>query len=144
MTIFYRWTEKNSPDIPNFKTRKLTYTYGGTSSSKAFWVFESSSEYRPGAGIMKDRILLAFDFGNMDTTVIKNQENWIDFESEDFKGETRHPAQIIIKSNERGAYGIGALVRGFLTVSAIRLATKKEVADALGLSQMEVKSNQTW
>ena len=76
----------------------------------------------PGKGIMKDRILLAFDFGEHYTTVVSNPENFIDFESEDFKGETRHPTQVIIKSNETGAYGIGAMIRGFLMVRDIRLA----------------------
>ena len=61
-----------------------------------------------------------------------------------FKGETKHPTEVIIKSNERGAYGIGAMIRGFLQVSSIRLATKREVADALGVSQLEVKSNPAW
>ncbi len=144
MTYVYRWTDANSPDIPNYKSKKLTYSYGGRSSDKAFWVFDKNSAYRPGKGIMKDRILLAFDFGEHYTTVVANPDNFINFESEDFKGETRHPTQVIVKSNEAGAYGIGAMIRGFLMVRDIRLATRKEMAAALGLKEIEVPAGQRW
>ncbi|CBS87142.1 protein of unknown function [Azospirillum lipoferum 4B] len=93
---------------------------------------------------MKDRILLAFDFGEHYTTVVTNPENFVDFESEEFKGETRHPTQVIIKSNEAGAYGIGAMIRGFLMIRDIRLATRKEMATALGLKEIEVPAGQRW
>lgn len=144
MSKLYSWVKKTSSDIANYKQNKFTYTYRGVSSEKAFWVFDLGSEYKPGKGIMKDRILVAFDFGTMTDTVIKNDSNHIDFESTAFKGETKHKTEVIVKSNERGAYGIGAMIRGFLTVNGISLATNREVATALGLNIREVTTRQTW
>lgn len=144
MSKLYSWVKKSSSDIANYKQKKFTYTYRGVSSEKAFWVFDLNSEYKPGKGIMRDRILVAFDFGVMNDTVIKKESNHIDFESSAFKGETKHKTQVIVKSNERGAYGIGAMIRGFLTVSSISLATNQEVAKALGLNIREITTRQTW
>ena len=63
----------------------------------------------------------------------------MDFENPEFGGENKHPWMIIVKNNEPGAYGIGRYrqaTTNFHTKS--RYATKKEVAKALGVSEMEV------
>jgi len=144
MSKLYSWVKKTSPDLANYKQNKFTYTRKGVSSEKAFWVFELESEYRPGRKIMRNRILVAFDFGTMVDSVIKETSNHIDFESSAFKGETKHKTKVIVKSNERGAYGIGAMIRGFLKVNSITLASKAEVAKALGLNIREIASPQRW
>lgn len=143
MSKLYSWVDKESPDLDNYKAGKFTYYYRGVVSEKAFWVFDLNSDYRPGAKIMKKRLLLSFDFGPQTESVIKNESNFIDFESTDFKGETKHKNQVIVKSNEKGAYGIGALMRGFLSPT-IALASTKEVAKALGLSEREIADKQSW
>lgn len=143
MTKLYSWVDKTSSDLENYKSGKFTYSYRGVVSEKAFWVFDLSSNYRPSAGIMKSRILLAFDFGAQTESVIKEKSNFIDFESSEFKGETKHKTQVIVKKNETGAYGIGAMIRGFLSPK-ISLATNKEVATALGLKEREISVKQNW
>ena len=141
--LVFHWHEKNGADIASYKTEEFTYTYQGKTSAKAFWVFDLDSEYRPGSGIMKSSVLLVFDFGPQTREVIRNVENHVDFETADFMGETGHPWQIIVKSNEGGAYGIGAKVRAFLIPKSIRLATKTETAKALGKSEKDVLT-QSW
>ena len=144
MPLLYHYCEISSPDLANYKAGKFTYTYNGVASDKAFWVFDLKKPYRPGGGIKSDRLLLAFDFGEQSTSVISNPENFINFEDEEFKGETKHRTQVITKNNEDGAYGIGAMIRGFLICRSIRLADKKEMASAFQVSEIEVKSNQRW
>lgn len=143
MSKLYSWVDKSSPDLNNYKNGKFTYSYRGVVSEKAFWVFDLRSDYRPGKKIMNERTLLVFDFGPQTEAVIKNESNFIDFESSEFKGETRHKAQVIVKRNEKGAYGIGAMIRGFLTPK-ISLASKKEMATALGLNEREIANKPSW
>jgi len=144
MTLFFRWTKNDEESIADYKKGKLSYQYQGKPSRKAFWVFELSSTYRPGRRLLRDRILLVFDFGPRGDTVVKNQENWIRYPSSKFLGETKHPGGVIVKDNERGAYGIGQMIFDMLPANAIRLASKEEVATALGLSLIEVNWNQKW
>jgi hypothetical protein len=139
----YSWVDKKSVDLENWKKNDWTYTWNKIASNKAFWVFEEKSDYKPAKNIMKNRILLVFDIGEKLVSVIKNKDNQIDFESDKFKGETKHENQIIVKSNEKGAYGIGRMVRESLKVK-ISLASKEEVAAALGLKPIEVPKKQTW
>jgi hypothetical protein len=142
MTKLYSWIDKDSPDLKNYKENKFTYSYRGVSSEKAFWFFDLKKSYRPGAAIAKNRLLLAFDFGAQLVNVIENVSNHLDFESTEFKGETKHKIQIIVKNNEPGAYGVGAMIRPFLTPK-ITLASKTEVAKALGKKEKEV-ATQKW
>ena len=142
--LLFRWTEADGEDIANWKQGKLTWNYRGSASRKAFWVFEAESEYRPGRRIMKDRILLAFDFGAEVDKIIRNEANWVIYPSPACKGETKHPEQVIVKENERGAYGIGAGILARLTVNSIRLATKAEIAKLLGLNIREVDVTPRW
>lgn len=143
MSKLYSWVDKKSVDLENWKKNDWTYTWNKIASNKAFWVFEEKSDYKPAKNIMKNRILLVFDIGEKLVSVIKNKDNQIDFESDKFKGETKHENQIIVKSNEKGAYGIGRMVRESLKVK-ISLASKEEVAAALGLKPIEVPKKQTW
>ena len=149
MTTFYSWRDNNSgdgkTDIANWKNKKFTYTWQGKPSDKAFWVFEEQSKYKPNKNITKNRALIAFDFADMGDSVIKLPENRIYSEDENFAGEAKHTTKVIWKNNETGAYGIGALIRPFLTVRDIRLATIKEMAKSLGLNPLEVDmKNQKW
>jgi hypothetical protein len=149
MTIFFSWRDNKSTDgvadIANWKVKKFTYTWKGSPSEKAFWVFEATSSYKPDKNITKDRALIVFNFADMGESVIKLPENRIYSEDPAFAGEAKHPSMVIWKNNETGAYGIGANLRPFLTVGAIRLATIKEMAKALGLSEREVDvTNQKW
>src|SRR5262245_20475420 len=118
MTIFFSWRDNKSEDgvadITNWKVKKFTYTWKGSSSAKAFWVFEATSEYKPDKNITKARALIVFDFADHGDSVIKLPENRINFESENFAGEAKHPNMVIWKNNEPGAYGIGANIRPFL------------------------------
>jgi hypothetical protein len=90
MPLFFRWTKTDEESIADYKSGKLSYTYGGMPSRKAFWVFELASAYRPGRRIIRGRILLAFDFGPRGETVVKNPENWIHYPSAACVGETKH------------------------------------------------------
>lgn len=143
MTIFFRWIKNSSPDLAAAKNKKLVYSNNGNFSNKACWIFEDGAAYKAGANIRKERTLVAFDFGSAGDEVIKNVENHIDFESPEFKGEAAHPRQVIVKSNEPGAYGVGGMIVGLIGVVNTRLATKKEVAKALDLNILEV-TDQSW
>ena len=146
MTLYYRWTDKTSPDMANYRNGAFSWTFNGVRSRKAFWVFKLDSEYKPNRSIQKDRILLVFDFGDRGTRVIEDTaDNRIDSATENgFKGETQHPMKVISKQNERGAFGIGASLLEFLQPARIRLATRKEIAKALGISELEVATVPTW
>jgi len=144
MTWFFRWTPIDAENVRDFKAGVLNYTWQGMPSRKAFWVFELNSTYRPGRRIVKGRLLLAFDFGERGETVVKNPSNFVRFPSAEFKGETKHPTQIIVKDNERGAYGIGAMIFSMLPAKSIRLATKPEIAKALEVSLKEIDWTQDW
>jgi hypothetical protein len=141
--LFFRWIKKGSADLAAAKNKRLLYTNHGDPSDKCFWVFEKGARYEAGSRLRRDRVLVAFDFGDMGEEVIKNRENWIDFEDANFEGEAEHPRQIIVKSNEPGAYGVGADILGHLYVKEARLATQKEVAKSLNLNEKEV-SKQSW
>jgi hypothetical protein len=143
MTLFFRWIKKSSPDCQAAKNGKLVYSNNGKPSNKACWLAEEGSTYQAGTSIRHERVLVVFDFGPAGDEVIKNPENHIDFESPEFKGEAKHPYQVIVKSNERGAYGVGGCIVGHLGIRSVRLARKEEVAKALGLSPREVQE-QSW
>ena len=65
-----------------------------------------NKEYRPGRCIYQNAYLLAYEMDDTATTNIQEREH-IDFEHESYKGEKAHPTKIIVKENEKGAYGIG-------------------------------------
>lgn len=149
MGLYFSWREKKrgnevNPDFEKWKQKIFAYTWDGKPSNKAFWVFSETSSYKPDANITNSRVLVAFDFGAMNQEVIELKENHIDFEKPEFLGEAKHPTMVIVKSNEPGAYGIGALVRGFLTIKTLRLATTAEVNKALGFKANTARPAQTW
>ncbi|HTZ71707.1 MAG TPA: hypothetical protein VMB71_13710 [Acetobacteraceae bacterium] len=144
MTLFFRWSKTDEESMADYKAGKLSYSYSGKPSRKAFWVFELSSTYRPGRRIARDRILLAFDFGPRGDAVVKNPDNWVHFPSAEFVGETKHPTKIIVKDNEPGAYGIGQVIFEMLPAVSIRLATKQEIASSLDLRMIEIDWTQRW
>jgi hypothetical protein len=127
----YRWVPKQY--APAAVADKLMSHNGS-----AMWVFDLKESYRPGKAISANALLVAYDFDKTAETNIRTRQH-IDFESEDFKGEKHHPAHVIVKENEKGAYGIGRMRQGITQLHATaRYATKKEVAKALGLKEREV------
>jgi hypothetical protein len=144
MGLYYRWTEAQSPDIAEYKNKRLAYTFRGIPSRKAFWVFEMGSPYRPSASIMRDRILLVITVGPEGDSTVHNPYNWVRFPSPAFVGETKHPVSIIVKDNEPGSYGIGTTIRESLPVLDIRCATRNEIAKALGISPQNVAAVPKW
>lgn len=142
MTKLYSWVRSTSEDLENYKSGRFTYSFRGQASGKAFWVFDLRKPYRPGIGISKGRLLVAFDFGTQLQSVIENKIYYLNFESGEFEGEAKHKDRIIVKNNEPGAYGIGAFFINLLSPK-ITLASKAEVAKALGKSDKEI-NNQKW
>jgi hypothetical protein len=112
------------------------------------WVFDLKGAYRPGHAISGNAYLVAYDLDKTAATNIKTRQH-IDFESEAFKGEKHHPADVIVKENEKGAYGIGRMRQCHTQLhTTARFATKKEIAKALGLREIEVpegyRAGPTW
>lgn len=107
-------------------------------NNAAMWLFSlGTGDYKPGQGVYGGAILLAYTLD--DTADAKLKMQTIDFEHSSFAGEAAHPTQIIVKSNEKGAIGIGKL-RQHQSVKhvTVRYATKKEVAKALDKRESEV------
>jgi len=87
---------------------------------------------------MTGRVLVVFELSDVSSKYIKNKANQIDFEDANYKGEAKHPKKIIIKSNEKGAYGVGMDLCADLVITATRVATKKEYAKVLDLKEIEI------
>jgi len=102
-------------------------------NTSAMWIFDLAMPYRPSAGISHGGVLLAFDISaNAQTNLTTHRHK--NFEDDDYGGEAAHKWEIIIKENERGAYGIGKhrqATTNFHTTT--RYATRAEVKSALGL-----------
>ena len=110
-------------------------------NKSAMWIFDLSKPYRPGRGIYQNALLLAYDLDKTATDNIEGREH-IDYESEEFEGEGKHPMKVIVKNNEVGAYGIGRQRQGVTNLhTRTSYATKKEVAKALGLKEIEVSNS---
>ena len=151
MPLYFSWRPTTSADIENWKRSTWTYTLRGQGkrptapSRKTFWVFGENAEYTAGADIQVGRLLVVFDVRVHGTCIVEVAENQIDFESDDFGGETAHPDQVIVKANELGGYGIGTRIREIIAVSTrIRLATNKEVAWASGRKERDIRGRQEW
>ena len=143
MTLFCRWTNKNSPDMANYRKGTFSWTFNGVRSRKAFRLFRLDSDHKPNKTMQKHRILLAFDRG---ARVIEDTvDNRIDSGAGNgLKGETAHPMKVIGKQNERGAFGTGASPLEFLQPREIRLTTRNEIGKALGIGELEVATVPTW
>ena len=107
-------------------------------NTSAMWIFDLAQAYRPGSAISRNAILIAYD---LDQTAVQNvtTHEHVDFEDPEFGGEAGHPREVIVKSNEVGAYGLGKLRQTVTNLHATTwYATRREAARALGLSEMEV------
>lgn len=117
-------------------------------NGSAMWVFDLNKTYRPGNAIVNNAWLVAYDLDNTAKANIETRGH-INFEDQGFGGEAAHPASVIVKENEPGAYGIGRMRQSTTNYhTTARFATKKEVAKALGLKEMEVSDHfrpgKTW
>jgi hypothetical protein len=136
---YYKWMAKG-PDLITAKARRLQQSQ---SPRAAYWIFEMSGLYRPSDRISADRILIAITFNHKGQAIIKDQSRWIRFPQPEFQGEAQHPNEIIVKSNEPGAYGIGRSLLEALNTTAcvneVRLAGLEEVARAFGKKTWQVQ-----
>jgi hypothetical protein len=73
--------------------------YGG-STDKAVWFKTKGGSYDASFAAERPWIVVI-------EVIINKQTPLINFESEDFEGEAKHPNMVIVKTNEAGAYGIG-------------------------------------
>jgi hypothetical protein len=130
MAVFARWVPR---DFAEAAIEAGLVSHNGS----AMWIFELTQNYRPGNRIAKGSCLVAYELDDTATNNVKNVLH-IDFEDDDFKGEGKHPNNIIVKNNEPGAYGIGVLRQKITNYHVTtRYATKKEVAKALGFSEKD-------
>ncbi|GGI84868.1 hypothetical protein GCM10007973_21830 [Polymorphobacter multimanifer] len=107
-------------------------------NGSAMWVFDLQQAYRPGSAISNNAWLIAYDLDDTAATNIRTRGH-IDFENAAFAGEAAHAIEVIVKSNEPGAYGIGRMRQGITSMHVTaRFAKKKEVAKALGLKEQEI------
>jgi hypothetical protein len=119
------------PDLVQAKVKVLQVS---ASPRTACWIFEMAAMWKPSDSISSDRVLVAFTFTDLGQQIITNPSKWIRFPGQQFIGEAQHPDGVIVKSNEPGAYGIGANVLKELNrcIKETRLANLKEMAKALG------------
>ena len=130
MSTYFRWIAPG-PDLAQAKVKILQVS---ASPRIAYWVFDMAGQWKPSVGVSSDRVLVGITFTDRGQQIITNQTKWIRFPGSAFVGEAQHPNGIIVKSNEPGAYGIGAAVLRELNgcIKETRLADLKEMAKALG------------
>ena len=141
---YFRWIKADSDDLAAIiKESRLQYTDNRRPSNKAFFVFDLTKPYRPSSRVVRGRVLVGIEL-TPDGQGILDRAPRIDFEEPDFDGEAGHPTAVIVKKNEQGALGIGKDVLAQLQtrkkvkkVKKAWIAEKKEVAKALGLSEIE-------
>ena len=144
MKNYFRWIKADSDDLAAIiKESRLQYTDNRRPSNKAFFVFDLTKPYRPSSRVVRGRVLVGIEL-TPDGQGILDRAPRIDFEEPDFDGEAGHPTAVIVKKNEQGALGIGKDVLAQLQtrkkvkkVKKAWIAEKKEVAKALGLSEIE-------
>ena len=130
MSTYFRWIAPGQ-DLTQAKAKVLQVS---ASPRTAYWIFDMAGQWKPSAGISGDRVLVAIAFTDPGQQIIADQSKWIRFPGSAFIGEAQHPDGIIVKSNEPGAYGVGAAVLKELNrcIKETRLADLKEMAKALG------------
>jgi hypothetical protein len=134
MARFFRW-------VPKEHAAKAIELGLVSHNASALWIFDLTGTYRPSADISRNAYLLAYDLDDTATINVSTRDH-IDFESSDFRGEARHPAHVIVKANEPGAYGLGKMRQGLTNLHATTgYATRKEVAKALGIQEREVDNS---
>lgn len=133
MARFFRWVPKQHAE----KAIELGLL---SHNGSAMWMFDLDHDYRPRPGISRNAYLIAYDLDETATINVKSRDH-ISFEDESYVGEGAHPAKIIVKDNEPGAYGLGRMRQGLTNHhTTTGYATKKEVAKALELSEIEVSN----
>ena len=131
MSTFFRWIARG----PDLRPARVKILQVSAAPQSAYWIFDLSGEWKPSTGISDDRVLVAITFTDTGARIIADKSRWIRFPTSAFLGEAKHPAGIVVKSNEPGAYGIGADVLKALNngcVQETRLADLREIAKALG------------
>jgi hypothetical protein len=131
MSTYFRWIARG-PDLVQAQAKVLQVS---AAPRTAYWIFDMSGAWKPSTGVSDDRILVAVTFTKAGALMIADQARWIRFPTPAFRGEAQHPNGIIVKSNEPGAYGIGAEVLKALNngcVKETRLADLREMAKVLG------------
>jgi hypothetical protein len=138
MADYYRWIKNTSGDLPTALVRnqlRSTYQKSGevVESKSALWIFQLEN-YTPNSGIMADRTLVKITVNAEGAAILESPENHLDFEEEEFEGEGKHPAKIIVKANEPGARGLGNVILGFVNarITKIQVASAKELKKATG------------
>jgi hypothetical protein len=81
------------------RKRYSVVNYGG-SRDKAIWFATKGGQYDAGFAANRPWCVIV-------RVQVNNETSLINFEAEEFKGEAAHPDEVIVKENERGAYGIG-------------------------------------
>ena len=134
---YFRWIKTSSPDLTAaLKNNQLRSTHikdnKSVESRSALWVFRMDLGYKPGSGISADRTLVKITYNAEGERIMEDPENHLDFEEKEFAGEAGHPTKIIVKSNEKGARGIGAKILEFLNarVQSIVQASAAEIKKA--------------
>jgi hypothetical protein len=154
MPDLYRWTSVTSIDKDTFKRGDLDYSREGSvddkhgkaekkkiPSNKAFWVFDLDQPYRPEEGVVKGCVLLKISLTKDDFNKITANPAPINASGDgdkEFKGEAKHPDDILVKSNEKGAYGIGVGVLRAIHPVKISVASDEEARKALGKGKKDV------
>jgi hypothetical protein len=82
------------------RTKRYSAVNYGGSRDKAVWFATKDGAYDAGFAAERPWRVIVEVLVTEDTPLIN-------FESDKFKGEAAHPAQAILKENERGAFGIG-------------------------------------
>ena len=130
MSTYFRWIAPG-PDLAQAKIKMLQVS---ASPRIAYWVFDMAGQWKPSVGVSSDRVLVGITLTDRGQQIMMDQTKWIRFPGSAFIGEAQHPNGIIVKTNEPGAYGIGATVLKELNgcIKETRLADLKEMAKALG------------
>ncbi len=138
MPTLFRWVPSQYAEKAKDAGNLLAHNGG------ALWVFDINKSYRPGETITHGAVLIAYDLDDHAWINITTRDHQ-DFEKGGWLGETKHPRQIIVKSNEPGAYGIGWMrsANTFPHLKAVRYATLDETGKAIGLSATEIKMQRT-
>ncbi|MEH2045140.1 eCIS core domain-containing protein [Nostoc sp.] len=81
------------------------FTYKGRQDNNAAWFVAASGNYDP--SMKSSRKYVATLPGGWTVSPMPPGEIFMNFEAGEFKGEAKHSNKIIVKENERGAYGLG-------------------------------------
>jgi hypothetical protein len=134
MATFYRWVPKR------FAQSALESGLISHHERSAMWIFSMAAEYdyRPSMQSRRENgepyILIAYELDDTGTASLHRRQ--VNFEAPDFLGEAGYPQDVIVKNNERGAFGLGKGRQRTTDyhVTRTRYASREEVAKALEIS----------